>query len=108
MTALKLDQHDKGLTECIQGQIKEAIVSAHNPVAVAKRIGVIATKHRNKGRISAKKRYPFKGICENSGLPIDKSIASLDEVEPEKGYSGILRWVCQKANNSGLGTCGKC
>jgi hypothetical protein len=32
----------------------------------------------------------------------------LDEIEPEKGYFGLVRWVCHKANNSGKCTCGGC
>jgi hypothetical protein len=32
----------------------------------------------------------------------------LDELEPEKGYEGRVRWVCPKANNSGRHSCGKC
>jgi hypothetical protein len=34
--------------------------------------------------------------------------AVLDEMEPEKGYSGPVRWVCHKANNSGKRSCGGC
>ena len=54
------------------------------------------------------KRHPFRGICEASGKPLDKVYAVLDECEPEKGYSGKVRWVCQKANNSGKHSCGFC
>ena len=105
---LKLDQHDEELADKAREAIDEAVDKAHNRVAVAKRIAVRAVAHRNKGRYSAKRRYPFEGICEISGLPIASSIASLDEMESEKGYSGKLRWICQKANNDGLGSCGKC
>jgi hypothetical protein len=105
---IELDEHDECLTVEVRKAIDEVIAKANNPIAVARRIGVIATGRRNKGREAAMKRYPFKGVCEASGLPIDKSIASLDEVETEKGYTGKLRWVCQKANNDGKGTCGKC
>lgn len=105
---LNLDNHDEALANAARKVIDDAVAKAHNPIGVAKRIVVRAVQHRNKGRNSAKKRYPFKGICEISGLPIDKIIASLDEMESEKGYSGKIRWICQKANNDGPGTCGKC
>ena len=106
---LKLDQHDEILANRARKATDDAIFNAHNPVAVAKKIAVRAVYHRNKGRNSAKKQYPFNGICEISGLPMDEAIASLDEIDSEKGYSpGNLRWVCQKANNDGPGTCGNC
>jgi hypothetical protein len=75
---------------------------------VAKRISVLAMRHRNKGRPAAMLRHPFKGICEVSGQPIERRHAELDEMEPELGYAGKLRWVCQVANNSGKHSCGGC
>jgi hypothetical protein len=105
---IELDDFDESNAESVRKQIDEVIAKSHNPVAVAKRIAQRATYHRNKGREAAIKRYPFKDTCEASGLPIDRSIASLDELEPEKGYAGKLRWVCQKANGDGKGSCGKC
>ena len=39
---------------------------------------------------------------------ISNAHAHLDELEPEKGYAGRLRWVCQRANNSGKHSCGVC
>ena len=86
----------------------KAISIAHMPVAVAKRISVLATGQRNRGREAAKNKYPFKGICEASGLPLDKKHAELDEMEPELGYGGKVRWVCSRANNSGKHSCGAC
>ena len=78
------------------------------PNAVAKRISAVAVRHRNRGRSAAIKRYPFKGICEASGLPLSDGDKVLDELEPEKGYAGKVRWVCPKANNSGKRSCGGC
>ncbi len=105
---LKLDPHDQTLVAAAQTEIIRAINAAHNPIAVAKRIAVLATGHRNKGRDAAIRKYPFKGICEVSGQPLDRKHAELDEVEPELGYAGKLRWVCQVANNSGKHSCGAC
>jgi hypothetical protein len=105
---IELDDHDEAKAEAVRKLIDDVIRESHNPVAVAKRIAQRATYHRNKGRDAAIKRYPFRGICEASGLPIDRSIAALDELEPEKGYAGKLRWVCQKANGDGKGSCGRC
>ena len=78
------------------------------PSAVARRIFTEAAKQRNHGRAAAMKRYPFQGVCEASGKPLHEDNAVLDECEPEKGYSGKVRWVCHKANNSGKSTCGFC
>jgi len=105
---LKLNDHDKGLVASAQAEMLRAIEAAHNPVAVAKRINVIATGCRNKGRNVAIRKYPFNGVCEISGQPLDKNHAVLDEIEPELGYAGKLRWVCPVANNSGKHSCGEC
>jgi len=105
---LKLDTHDEALVEKAKTAIAKAIASAHSPVAVAKRITVFAVRKRNRGRAAAIKRYPFKGICEASNSHLDAEHAVLDELQPELGYSGLLRWVCHKANNSGKSSCGKC
>ena len=88
--------------------MKDAISKAHLPGGVAKRVSVLATAHRNRRRNAAKRKYPFKGICEASGLPLDEKHAELDEMEPELGYAGKLRWVCSRANNSGAHSCGGC
>jgi|SRR5580700_893803 hypothetical protein len=108
MLKLKLDEHDQALVAAAQGEMLRAIGAAHNPIAVAKRINVLATGYRNKGRAAAMRRYPFKGICEASGEPLEGNHAVLDEMEPELGYSGKLRWVCPVANNSGKHSCGGC
>ncbi len=105
---LVLDDHDQELVEIARAAIRDAIAQAHEPSAVAKRIAVEAVRHRNKGRRAAILGHPFRGICENSGLPLDRKDAVLDELEPAKGYSGKVRWVCSKANNSGRRSCGKC
>jgi hypothetical protein len=75
---------------------------------VAKKIFSEAARHRNKGRKTAAKNHPFQGICEAGGGSLDEKDAVLDELEPEKGYQGRVRWVCPKANNSGKRSCGKC
>ena len=87
---IHLDEHDNLLTRKAARAIRDAIAQAHMPVAVAKRISVLATRHRNQGKQAAKKRYPFRGICEASGQPLHKSDAVLDECEPEKGYLGVV------------------
>ena len=51
---LKLDAHDQALVATVQAAMKEAISTAHTPVAVAKRIGVLATALRNRGRDAAR------------------------------------------------------
>ena len=106
--ALILDEHDQTIVTAILVAIRNAISSAHNPVAVTKRISALATGLRNTGRKAAIKRYPFKGICEASGMPLEQNHAQLDEMEPELGYAGKLRWVCPRANNSGKHSCGDC
>jgi hypothetical protein len=105
---LTLDPHDEALVSAAKAAIEEAIASAHVPVAVIKRIVAFTVRHRNRGRADAIKRHPFKGICEASGKPLDRSHAHLDELEPELGYAGKVRWVCPRANNSGKYSCGGC
>src|SRR5258708_18493755 len=103
---IELDEHDEQLTVEVARAIADAIARAHEPAAVTGRIRVIAQRSRNKGRRAAIKRKPFAGFCEKSGRRISREIAAYDELEPHKSYSGQGRWVCQRANNSGLGTCG--
>lgn len=105
---LILDEHDQALVEVARASIKKAMTDAHMPVAVVKRIVSIAVNHRNAGRAAAITRHPFKGVCEASGLPLDRNHAHLDEMEPELGYEGKVRWVCPRANNSGKHSCGGC
>ena len=105
---LKLDSHDEELVQTARDAIRAAVESAANPVAVAKRIVTEAMRQRNRGRNAARRRYPFKGLCEASGEPLSRVDAVLDEVDAEVGYEGRLRWVCPKANNSGKQSCGKC
>jgi hypothetical protein len=105
---LKLDEHDAALVARVKAALDAAIISAHQPSAVAKRIHSLAARHRMKGRAAAIKRHPFAGICEASGMPLDKEHAQLDELDPEQGYGGRVRWVCPKANNNGHFTCGVC
>lgn len=105
---IHLDEHDESLAELVRAMIDQAVARAHQPSGVAKRIAAKAIACRNNGRDAAISRYPFKGICEVSGLPIEEQDADLDELEPELGYAGRVRWVCKKANNSGTRSCGKC
>jgi len=104
----ELDEHDNVLVEQVRKAIKEAYSVAHSPPGVARRMQGVAINYKMRGRTQAMKRYPFAGICEASGLPLERSIAALDELDPLLGYSGPLRWVCAKANGNGRGTCGKC
>jgi hypothetical protein len=105
---LRLDEHDQSLVELVRAVLDSAILRAHAPSAVAKRITTVAVRHRNHGRKAAIKRLPFTGICEASGQPLEVEHAHLDELEPELGYAGRVRWVCQRANNSGKHSCGVC
>lgn len=105
---LKLDSHDEKLVEEVRRKIGRAVSAAHAPSAVVKRISVLTTRHRNRGRLAAMKRHPFNGVCEASGAPLDRKHACLDELEPERGYDGRVRWVCPRANNSGTYSCGVC
>ncbi|WP_347261141.1 hypothetical protein [Rudaea sp.] len=106
---LELNDDDKKLVSRVERAIEKAIASANAPVAVIKRIVTIAVRHRNKGRNAAIKRHPFQGICENSKRPLDRAHAHLDEIRSELGYAdGNVRWVCPKANNSGMYSCGGC
>ena len=105
---LTLDPHDEALVAAARDAIDRAIAEAHTPVAVIKRISVLAVRHRNRGRRDAMKRHPFGGVCEASGAPLDIEHAHLDELEPELGYTGRVRWVCPRANNSGRYSCGVC
>jgi hypothetical protein len=88
--------------------MRTAIEQANMPCAVAKRIAAVAVRHRNRGRAGAIKRHPFQGLCEASNLPLGDTDKVLDELEPEIGYAGKVRWVCPKANNSGKRSCGAC
>jgi hypothetical protein len=105
---LTLSDHDQELVKVVCAAIRAAIAQANTPGAVAKRIAVEAMKHRNSGRRAAILRHPFRGICEASGRRLDRKDAVLDEVDPARGYSGEVRWVCPKANNSGRRSCSGC
>ena len=105
---IKLDAHDEALLNAAAASIREAFREAYKPAAVAKRIAVIAVRQRNRGRAAAIKRHPFTGVCEKGGGPLLRHDAVLDELEPENGYLGPVRWVCHKANNSGKRSCGRC
>jgi hypothetical protein len=75
MLKLKLDDHDQALVAATQAEMLRAIKAAHNPVAVAKRINVLATGYRNKGRDAAIGTYPFKGVCEITAVSHKGSFA---------------------------------
>ncbi len=106
--ALNLDEHDADLVKCVKAALDAAIAKAHQPIAVAKRVHSLAARHRIKGRLAAMRRHPFAGICEAGGLPLERKHAQLDELEPEIGYLGKVRWVCSVANNNGKHSCGRC
>lgn len=106
--AIELDEHDQALVDTALAALRQAHRSAHHPTAVARRLSVVATSLRNQGRQAAIRRHPFEGKCEESGRPLDQRDAVLDELDPEKGYAGRVRWVCPKANNSGRRSCGGC
>ena len=99
---LDLDGHDRELVEKAVGAIREA-VAAHLRAGVAKRIAVVAMRHRNVGRAAAIKRHPFSGVCEQSGLTLLRHDAVLDECEPEKGYLGQVRWVATRQTTAARG-----
>lgn len=105
---LILDEHDEVLVAKVRSSIHKVLAAAHARVAVTKRIHVLTTRERNRGRAAAIRRTPFRGICEASGLPLDPQQKRLDEIDPELGYAGRLRWVCPKANNDGKHSCGGC
>jgi hypothetical protein len=105
---LKLDDHDQALVDALTKAFLEALQHAHLPIAIVKRMHSIAAGHRNKGRGAAMKRHPFAGKCENSGLPLAREHAQLDEEEPEVGFTGKVRWVCSRANGNGKHSCGGC
>lgn len=105
---LKLDPHDTALANATIAAMRSALENAHAPAAVAKRVAAVAVRHRNRGRARAIRQNPFAGICAQSHLPLERQDAVLDEIEPELGYAGPVRWVCHKANNSGKRSCGGC
>jgi len=102
---IERDPHDEALVQRANAANQRAVAEAHSPAAVAKGIAAGATKLRNQGRREAP-WPPFRGICEASGLPLDEKDKVLHEVEPAKGYSGKLQWLCPKHNNSGRRSCG--
>lgn len=54
------------------------------------------------------RRDPFTDVCEASGRSMLRDDAVPDEIEPEKGSLGPVRWACHQANNSGKRNCGGC
>jgi hypothetical protein len=105
---LTLDEYDQQLVAHVHAVMRRAFDAAHVRVVVAKRIAALAIRERNRGRDAAIRNHPFRGICEASGLPLDRAHAHLDELDSELGYAGRLRWVCPRANNSGRYSCGGC
>jgi len=103
-----LTEGDAALVAVVKAALDAAILSARQPSLVAKRIHALATRHRNKGRAAAIRRHPFGGVCEASGRPLAREHAHLDELDPELGHAGVVRWVCPRANNSGRFSCGAC
>lgn len=105
---IKLNAHDSKLFALAVAAIETAIANAKAPAAVVRKIAAVAVRHRNKGRLAAKGRLPFNGTCAVSGRRLDERDAVLDEMDPHKGYKGPCRWICAKANKSGLRSCGDC
>lgn len=102
---LKLNNHDSDLCVTAIEVIRSAVKHAEVPQAVAKKIAAAAVRLRNKGRAAAIKSHPFQGVCEATGMPLDSVDKVLDEMDPEMGYSGKVRWICPKCNNSGKRSC---
>jgi len=103
---LKISKHDETICRIVREVIRVAVRNAKMPSAVAKRITTVAVRHRNQGRKAAINSHPFNGICEETGKKLNPIDKVLDELEPEKGYKGKVRWVCPKCNNSGKHSCG--
>ena len=103
---LKLSKNDEALVQQVREVIRRAVKDAERPSAVAKKITSEAVRQRNKGRPAAIRSHPFQGVCEETGKPLDERDKVLDEMEPEKGYEGKVRWVCPRHNNSGKRSCG--
>lgn len=97
--------HDEKIVADIKEALDRVMREADEPIVTMKRIASMAVSRRNKGMVKAKKR-PFHGICEATGNPLKDVDKVLDEVEPEKGYAGEVRWICPKCNNSGRRSCG--
>ncbi len=105
---ITLTDVDQRKYDALREAIEAALATAERRPALARKLFVLAAKHRNKGRKAAMRRYPFAGKCEISGWTIPRKDAALDELDPTKGYEGPLRWVCQKANGDGTASCGQC
>jgi hypothetical protein len=103
---LTLSKHDRDLVDFVREVLSMAVKKAERPSAVAKKIVSEAMKHRNKGRLAAMRSHPFTGVCEVTRKPLDPRDKVLDELEPEKGYEGKVRWACPKCNGSGKRSCG--
>src|SRR6202023_361877 len=67
---LNLSRKDQLLVESVRTAMDVALSQADMRNAVAKRLAVLATGHRNQGRRTARKGRPFPGICEASGRPL--------------------------------------
>jgi len=105
---IRLSDRDTSLVQRVRAVVEEALREADVSTAVTKRLFAIMAKHRNRGRKPAMRRHPFFGICEASGKPLAREHAHLDEIIPEQGYEGPVRWTCPRGNGSGRHTCGGC
>jgi hypothetical protein len=105
---LELDVNDEALVERVLAVIDEAVQKAHQPDALAKHIIALAARYRDRGRTTAMKLHRFEGVCEATGLPLDRKHAILEDLEPQHGYVGRVRWVCQRAHDGGKHSCGGC
>jgi hypothetical protein len=105
---IELDPHDEALMQAARAAIVDACNNAHSSSAVARCLHSVASGIRRRGYAKAVKKYPFKNICEKSGLALTRDHAQLDELDPMLGYEGPVRWVCAKANGNGKRSCGGC
>lgn len=103
-----LTQADQQRFNELKLSLERVLAEAEQRPALARKIFALAARHRNRGRQAAIRSHAFKGVCEISGLPIARTDAALDELDPTLGYAGPVRWVCQRANGDGRATCGQC
>ncbi len=105
---IPLTVRDEALFAVVRATIESSMKAAEQRPALARKVAAYGTRWRNKGRVKAIKDNPFTKKCAKSGLPITREQASLDEMDPTKGYEGPVQWVCKKANCDGKFSCGSC
>ena len=60
-------------------------------------------KRPSPGMEDAVVRHPFAQVCENTGKPLSREDAVIDELEPGNGE---VRWLCPKCMGVGEQSCG--